>query len=48
VGIRERASLFGGSVTVTRREGGGWLVRAELPLAEPAPEPAPAPALPAP
>ena len=35
-GLRERAALFGGSVTAGRRDGGGWQVAAELPLPTPA------------
>ncbi|MEV0676896.1 histidine kinase [Actinosynnema sp. NPDC050436] len=34
VGMRERVELLGGTFTAGRREGGGWQVRAELPLAE--------------
>ena len=33
VGMRERASLFGGSLQAGPRPGGGWVVRAQLPLA---------------
>jgi signal transduction histidine kinase len=32
IGIRERASLFGGTVSAGRGEHGGWRVRTELPL----------------
>ena len=34
IGMRERAALFGGTVTAGRREGGGYLVRARLPMQE--------------
>jgi signal transduction histidine kinase len=36
IGIRERASLFGGTATAGAVEGGGWRVHAELPLCSPA------------
>jgi signal transduction histidine kinase len=32
IGMRERVALFGGSFTAGRRTGGGWVVRAGLPL----------------
>jgi signal transduction histidine kinase len=35
VGMRERVSLFGGSLAAGPRPGGGFLVRAQLPLASP-------------
>jgi signal transduction histidine kinase len=35
VGIRERVSLFGGTAAIGPAEGGGWRVRAELPLLAP-------------
>ncbi|MBB5960569.1 signal transduction histidine kinase [Saccharothrix tamanrassetensis] len=34
VGMRERVELLGGRFAAGQREGGGWEVRAELPLAE--------------
>ncbi|MEU4801571.1 histidine kinase [Actinosynnema sp. NPDC023587] len=34
VGMRERVALLGGTFTAGRRDGGGWEVRAELPIAE--------------
>lgn len=37
VGITERVSLFGGTVTTGRVAGGGWRVHAELPLPPPGP-----------
>lgn len=41
LGMRERAVLLGGTVSAGRDDDdGGWTVRAELPLAGPAPEPA--------
>ncbi|MFA9444939.1 sensor histidine kinase [Egicoccus sp. AB-alg6-2] len=46
VGISERASLFGGSVSAGRADDGGWKVQTRLPL--PAPQERHAPALPAP
>jgi signal transduction histidine kinase len=32
IGMRERAASLGGSVTAGPRSGGGWIVRAELPI----------------
>lgn len=37
LGMRERASLYGGAVETGRRRGGGWVIRARLPLAEAVP-----------
>jgi signal transduction histidine kinase len=37
VGLRERVALFGGSLEATNREGGGFAVRARLPLEKGAP-----------
>ena len=37
-GMRERARALGGSLTAQRLPGGGWQVRALLPLPQPAPE----------
>ncbi|MCP2166231.1 sensor histidine kinase [Goodfellowiella coeruleoviolacea] len=34
IGMRERASVFGGTLTAGPRPGGGWRVRATLPLAD--------------
>jgi signal transduction histidine kinase len=34
LGTRERIALFGGELTAGRRRGGGWTLRARLPLAE--------------
>ncbi|PFG44099.1 signal transduction histidine kinase [Isoptericola jiangsuensis] len=50
LGMRERAALFGGSVTAGPRPGGGWRVRFTMPLpgVAPAPEAGPAPADPPP
>jgi signal transduction histidine kinase len=33
IGMRERATVFGGTVSAGARDGGGWSVRARLPLA---------------
>jgi signal transduction histidine kinase len=41
LGMRERAAMFGGTVSTGPRPGGGFRVRAEIPL-PPAPGPAPA------
>jgi signal transduction histidine kinase len=38
LGTRERIALFGGELTAGRRRGGGWGLRARLPLPEPLPE----------
>jgi signal transduction histidine kinase len=35
IGMRERVALFGGELTAAARPGGGYTVRATLPLAEP-------------
>ena len=32
IGMRERADLFGGHVSAGPRAGGGWIVRAHLPI----------------
>jgi signal transduction histidine kinase len=40
IGLRERISIYGGSLEVGPRPGGGWRVRATIPL-EPAAQPAP-------
>ncbi len=42
IGLRERIAIYGGSLEVGPRPGGGWRVRATIPL-EPAGEPAPVP-----
>ena len=42
LGLRERISIYGGSLQVGPRPGGGWRVRATIPL-EPAGQPAPVP-----
>jgi signal transduction histidine kinase len=44
--MRERAEELGGSCTVAPRPGGGTIVSAQLPLADPPPAPQPAQALP--
>jgi signal transduction histidine kinase len=36
VGMRERAAMFGGKLEATRRDGGGFIVRARLPVPTPA------------
>ena len=43
VGMSERAALLGGRLTAGPRPAGGWLVRAELPVAAAAPAPHPVP-----
>jgi signal transduction histidine kinase len=52
LGLRERTELYGGELVAGPRPGGGWLVRASIPVPPPragAPDPAPAsPASPAP
>jgi signal transduction histidine kinase len=40
IGLRERIAIYGGSLDVGPRAGGGWRVRATIPL-EPAAQPAP-------
>jgi signal transduction histidine kinase len=40
IGLRERIAIYGGSLEVGPRPGGGWRVRATIPL-EPAGQPAP-------
>ena len=42
IGLRERISIYGGSLEVGPRPGGGWRVHATIPL-EPAGQPAPVP-----
>jgi signal transduction histidine kinase len=37
VGMRERAAVCGGELSTGRRRGGGWVVRASLPVAEAVP-----------
>jgi signal transduction histidine kinase len=37
VGMRERAAMFGGELSAARSEGGGFTVRARLPLTSPVP-----------
>jgi signal transduction histidine kinase len=39
IGMRERASVFGGTLEAGPRAGGGWRVRAVLPLGPPGPVP---------
>jgi signal transduction histidine kinase len=34
LGTRERIALFGGELSAGRRRGGGWALRARLPLPE--------------
>jgi signal transduction histidine kinase len=36
VGMRERAAMFGGELEAARKDGGGFTVRARLPLPAPA------------
>jgi signal transduction histidine kinase len=42
LGLRERMTLYGGDLVAEPRPGGGWLVRARMPV-EPVPRPAAAP-----
>jgi signal transduction histidine kinase len=41
IGLRERIAIYGGSLDVGPRAGGGWRVRATIPLEQPAAQPAP-------
>ncbi len=47
LGLRERAELYGGELAAGPRPGGGWLVRARIPVDPPAGAPGPGPASPA-
>jgi signal transduction histidine kinase len=42
IGLRERIAIYGGELDAGPRPGGGWRLRAKIPL-EPAPSPGPAP-----
>ena len=35
IGMRERVGLFGGTLETSARPGGGFVVRAEIPIEEP-------------
>jgi signal transduction histidine kinase len=45
LGLRERVAVYGGDVDAGSRPGGGWRVRARIPVAAPAPVPVAAPGL---